>query len=324
MLVPPRASRRVDPAVGGVAILFRWGEEIGAEGVGLGREADEAEAIVGIEARQDLVERFLGLRDLVARHAAGGVDDEDHILGLDLARWDLHPRSQHQRKESVLVDAPVGEEEGAELAVGRPHDEAEIALEARIVGFEGEARLGLAVAPHVDGVARRVNGGDRARRLDGAVDHQRSEPPGERRDPERERVFVGSAGESQHLRVAQPHARLAVRRDREDRGLHAAEPGPLEEPRVALAPHDLLVDAARAILVEELALERLAVDPELELGDRGPLGNRPQIGAFRLCGERVAEDLLEVGRGGDLRDPNRGFQRFELEGAGDRGGVSCG
>ena len=51
---------------------------------GAGAELDDVEAVLRVEVVQDVEERLLRLLDLLALHAAGGVEHDDDVLGDDL------------------------------------------------------------------------------------------------------------------------------------------------------------------------------------------------------------------------------------------------
>ncbi len=74
-----------------------------------GAEFNNIEAVLRIQAVQHKKESILGLVYLLAFHAAGGVEDEDHILRDDLAVVHVHIGCDQQQEEAVFASLSEAE-----------------------------------------------------------------------------------------------------------------------------------------------------------------------------------------------------------------------
>jgi hypothetical protein len=96
MSVPAGRAQAADPLgrLGRLAGRLQTVREL----AGAGAELDDREAVLGIQVVEDVGDGLLGLDDLLPLHAAGGVEDDHHVLGDDLVR--LGPkrgcRQQHE------------------------------------------------------------------------------------------------------------------------------------------------------------------------------------------------------------------------------------
>ena len=119
------------------------------------------------------LERVLGLLDLLAAHAAGAIDDEDHRLGGAFVVVGLHLGAGQQQEEAVFaVVGAIAEEARAELAVGRVEEQAEVGRRHVVGRFELDDGV-LVVRPlDVDRVRRAIDVLQLGRRFDRDVDRQ--------------------------------------------------------------------------------------------------------------------------------------------------------
>ncbi len=153
--------------------------------------------------------------------------------------------------------------------------------------------------PHdVDGMAGGVDGLDRipAFDLDAHADlfeRQR----GELLRVQRVAVVHQSGFGRQDLGVLQFDAAFSPGIDREDRRLHRAAVHILQQGRIAEGADDVLIRLTCLFTRQDLAFDRLAVDPQRELGDGRTGGQGKDVRA--LDGEVVvvAEHLVDVRRG---------------------------
>src|SRR5262249_23726347 len=109
-----------------------------------------------------------------------------------------------------------------------------------------------------------------------------------------------SAFGAHDLRVSDLQLLVGIWWNRKDARLKKIFARVLEQSRVALAPHDLVVDAPRFFACSDLTNQAPVAVPNRKLRNRCRLGNREEIGAFEREVGGVAEDLFDV-RGGHLR-----------------------
>ena len=130
------------------------GRELVGERAGAGGEGDDVEAVIAVEVVKAEGEGLAGLVDLLAGHAAGGIEDEDDVLGgyLVLAEPGLWRQEDHE--EPVLAALPVGDQVTAELLVGGRVVEDEVAVRLELLALEADAGLLVALAVHIDVVGR--------------------------------------------------------------------------------------------------------------------------------------------------------------------------
>ncbi len=189
--------------------------------------------------------------------------------------------------------------------------------------------LELALAGDVQLVRGRVDAAQRRLRVDlgaegevlgrrAATTRQSAGWPGG--GAERVVVVVEAAGEVQHLAEGELDLLLAVGRHREDADAEDVGVDVLEQARVLQPPDDALVDVGGLLLLEHLALGLLAVDPEVELGQRGALGEREDVVGLELRGAVVLEDLFDAGDGGAVLDLHAHPLALDGQGAGVRRG----
>jgi hypothetical protein len=93
---------------------------------------------------------------------------------------------------------------------------------------------------------------------------------------------------------ADDHPLLLARGDGKDTRTQEAMSHPLDKGRVALAAHDLLVDAPRAVGGEDLAGDELPVDRELQVLKRGALREREEVVRLAESAAAIDEPLLHL------------------------------
>ena len=101
----------------------------------------------------------------------------------------------------------------------------------------------------------------------------------------------------QDLAVFNLDAPLVAGRDGENVGLDGPCAHILQQGRVAQLAHNLVVDGAGLVGVQDFGLDGLAVDPHGELGYRRAFRQREEIGAFHHPVVVVDEELVDVGGG---------------------------
>ena len=98
----------------------------------------------------------------------------------------------------------------------------------------------------------------------------------------------------EHLAVLQLDAPFPVGGNGEYPRLESVPSHVFEEGRVFAAAHNVLVDAAGLVLVEELAFQLLPVHPHRELRDGRLLRQGEDVSALHLVARFVDEDLVHV------------------------------
>jgi len=84
----------------------------------------------------------------------------------------------------------------------------------------------------------------------------------------------------QHLLVFDLDAALVARRDGEHVGADGVGADVLQQGRITPLAHDIIVDAPRLLRLQELRLDRLAVDPHGEVAHGGALWQREHVRAL--------------------------------------------
>jgi len=85
--------------------------------------------------------------------------------------------------------------------------------------------------------------------------------------------------------------------DREHPRLEHVAARPLEQARVLPVAQDVLVDGARALLLDDVGLDQFVADPHAETADRGVAGQREEELSLESAVGRVDERLLDRGAG---------------------------
>ena len=124
----------------------------------LAREVDDVEAVFRAKRAHAEEERRARLLHLaLLGHRAGGVEHEDDVFGRVLGLGHLVFGRDGQEEVALPARLAVREERHAEVRVRERVEELEVLrLRARL-RLEGDARFVLALARHVDLVARRVD-----------------------------------------------------------------------------------------------------------------------------------------------------------------------
>ena len=145
----------------------------------------------------------------------------------------------------------------------------------------------IAAAIDGDAVRRRVRVAEarRAIQLEPEAAGGRASPGGVAEAP-------GVSHPLEDLRVAQGDLAGLARVDRKDAGAEQAVPGKLDQRRVPLAAHDLLINRACLGGVHWLALELTVALPQREVAENGFAGERVQVAPFVHHRPGVAEPFL--------------------------------
>ena len=204
--------------IAGARAGFRIGvHELFKERLDLGRETHDLEAVHVVQIFHAEKQRLLGLFELRAGHRAGGVEDEDDILGDDPGVLQLRARRGEQQEIAVVIALFEGQQIHAQIGVFLRVEKLEVRIRLHVVGLEADHRPLRAVAFDLDLVA---GGVDRLERVLGfqldfhAEIFQRlgGKLLGVERKHEVEQPGVGL----EHMRVAEADFLPAIRLDGEN------------------------------------------------------------------------------------------------------------
>ena len=282
-------------------------------------EGDDAKPIVLVETGEHLVHRGARLLDLVARHRAGDVENERHVArDGDLRR--LCRRRQQHHVVARLTARRVGHDAGADHVLAQRQEQVEITRRITGTGV-GDLHLVSAAFADLNAMARRIRRrealgigyvdghgeryGTRPLRRRRQVCHGLEQllvprAPGnlvagvekarDARVAEPQQVAVAA----QNLRVAQDDAARLPRIDGKHAGPQHTVPDELDERRVLLATHNLLVDAARGASRQHLTLELLLAHEQRKVGEYRASGDRIEIIALHHAVPVVAKLLFDL------------------------------
>ena len=244
--------------------------------------------------------RRLGLLDLLTLHGAGDVDHDKHVACHDGVFGHVDARRGEQDKVTVFARRLVAQQVEADGAVVVAKVEIEVALRLAALGLIADQRRVVSRAVDADRVVGAVDGAQTGLvdqlHADGDLLHRRAAVvAGAQRVVE----VVEAVLLFEHLRVGEVHRARLAGGDGEDAGLEEATVEVFEQGGVQLAADDLFVDAPRLLAREQLALHGLAIDGQLEVADRGVLGQGEDVDAFSRARTIVAKDLghVHIGHG---------------------------
>jgi len=253
-------------------------------------ERDDAEPVAAAQAAEQLRQRSLRLVELVARHRSGHVEYGDDVAPQRLSHLCGASRCEQQHERAVFPGRLLSEERHAD----EPSRERQEQLEVAAGGGVGQGEVqSIAAVTHRQPVRWRVGIAHAA----GAV-HLEAEAAGGGRRAGRVAEAQGVADPLEHLRVAQRDLARLPRGDGKDAGPQQAVAGQLDEGRVALAPHDLLVDRPRLRRVHRFPLELAISLPQRKVAEHRLAGERIEVTPLVHQGPRVPEPFFH----GDARD----------------------
>ncbi|OPZ80408.1 MAG: hypothetical protein BWY77_01090 [bacterium ADurb.Bin431] len=292
------------------------------EGLRLGREADDLEAVALREIRQAVVQGLFRLRHFrFFGHRSRGVEDKNQILGEEAPGGDVGPRGQHEEEAPLLAAVLEGEQAAVDrLAAGRAEEELEIGIRLdRLFLIADHSVTGVAAADlHL--MAGGVDRADGFRVRDVHFNRNAVERGG--------RVFLGVEGIEvldqavvalQQLGIAQADVFFSARRN--GKNAHPVEPlaAVFEQGRIAPGADDLLIEAARLAGIEQLGLDAAAVDLHRELVQLPSARDRKEVGALEFMRVGIIENLIDLRDRHLLLDLHRDMMVAHLEGRQGRG-----
>ena len=108
MAVPPSGLSFATNFCASATLVLAGGVELAEKLLGLGREADDLEAVVGVQIGETKLKRLFGLDEfVVVGHGAGGIEDEGDVLG-EMCGLRLHAGRSEEEEVAVLVGGRVG------------------------------------------------------------------------------------------------------------------------------------------------------------------------------------------------------------------------
>ena len=296
---PTARFKGLDKRMGLSEVVSRRRLQLIKQHIKAGGEPHHGESIAIVELLNAELQRSAGLLDLLPRHRTAGIDHKNDVLRLiGLFGPKLFGGEHQDEVPGLFFFRLVRDERKPKIAGIRVVQQKEIVFETSAGGFVGDLRAVLTIPDDLDGMARRP---DVLERRCGMQIYRKANQavrlPGGLARTQRVVVPAHPADRTVDLLVAQLDRGVAARLDGKDAHLQESPADELDQPGVLRAANDRFIDLPGLVCGQNFALDHLAIEGHLEVGQVCVLGKRKDVGGFEPAIRVVVEGLGDAGQG---------------------------